>query len=182
MKKIMLSLVLVLALNTLGFAQSLSYPKTQKIDHTDNYHGTIIADPYRWLEDDNSKETAAWVEAQNKVTFDYLNTIPYRAKIKARLEQLFNYPKISAPFRRGENYYFNKNDGLQNQSVWFMQKGLTGTPELLIDPNKFAADGTSRLSAFSLSKDGKYLAYGISRGGSDWNEFHVMEIAGRKIP
>ena len=180
MKKIMLSLVLVLALNTPGFAQSLSYPKTQKIDHTDNYHGTIIADPYRWLEDDNSKETAAWVEAQNKVTFDYLNTIPYRAKIKARLEQLFNYPKISAPFRRGENYYFNKNDGLQNQSVWFMQKGLTGAPELLIDPNKFAADGTSRLSAFSLSKDGKYLAYGISRGGSDWNEFHVMEIAGRK--
>ncbi len=169
-----------LMINPSVTAQNLSYPKTAKIDHNDTYHGTVIADQYRWLEDDNSKDTAAWVEAQNKVTFDYLKTIPYRAKIKARLEQLFNYPKISAPFRRGENYFFSKNDGLQNQSVYYMQKGLTGTPEVLIDPNKFAADGTTRLVAFSLSKDGKYLGYGLSQGGSDWQEYHVMEVATRK--
>ncbi len=174
-------LVTACAFPAFAIAQGLQYPTTNKIDHTDNYHGTTVADPYRWLEDDNSKETAAWVEAQNKVTFSYLETIPYRAKIKQRLETLFNYPKISAPFRRGDMYYFTKNNGLQNQSVWFMQKGLNGTPEVLIDPNKFAADGTTRLSAFALSKDGKYLGYGISRGGSDWNEFHVMEVASRKV-
>jgi prolyl oligopeptidase len=171
----------LLVCNALVIAQRLEYPKTRKIDHTDTYHGTTVPDPYRWLEDDNSKETAAWVEAQNKVTFAYLESIPYRAKIKQRLETLYNYPKISAPFRRGEYYFFSKNDGLQNQSVYYVQKGLNGTPEVLIDPNKFSADGTSTLSAFSPSKDGKYLGYGISKGGSDWSEYHVMEIATRKV-
>ncbi len=183
MKKlnVILTCTLVMALVLPTFAQSMQYPQTRKIDHTDTYHGTVVADPYRWLEDDNAKDTAAWVEAQNKVTFSYLESIPYRAKIKQRLETLFNYPKISAPFRRGENYFFTKNDGLQNQSVHYMQKGLTGTPEVLIDPNKLSADGTSSLSAFSLSKDGKYLGYGISKGGSDWREYHVMEVATRKV-
>ncbi len=183
MKKlnVILTSTLVMALVLPTFAQSMQYPQTRKIDHTDTYHGTVVADPYRWLEDDNAKDTAAWVEAQNKVTFSYLESIPYRAKIKQRLETLFNYPKISAPFRRGENYFFTKNDGLQNQSVYYMQKGLTGTPEVLIDPNKLSADGTSSLSAFSLSKDGKYLGYGISKGGSDWSEYHVMEVATRKV-
>ena len=182
MKKLnsMLAFTLVLALVLPAFAQSMQYPQTRKIDHTDTYHGSVVPDPYRWLEDDNSKDTAAWVEAQNKVTFSYLESIPYRAKIKQRLETLYNYPKLSAPFRRGENYFFTKNDGLQNQSVYYMQKGLTGTPEVLIDPNKLSTDGTSSLSAFSLSKDGKYLGYGISRGGSDWREYHVMEVATRK--
>ena len=173
--------LLSVALVIPAFAQSLQYPKTRKMDHTDTYHGTVVADPYRWLEDDNSKDTAAWVEAQNKVTFAYLESIPYRAKIKQRLEALYNYPKISAPFRNGEYYFFSKNDGLQNQSVWYIQKGLNGTPEVLIDPNKFSADGTSVLAGFSLSKDGKYLGYGISKGGSDWRELHVMEVATRKV-
>jgi prolyl oligopeptidase len=161
--------------------QKLQYPQTRKVDHVDTYHGTQVADPYRWLEDDNSAETAAWVEAQNKVTFGYLNQIPYRAKLKARLEQLFNYPKISAPSRKGELYLFSKNDGLQNQSVLYVQKGLNGTPEVLIDPNKWSEDGTVRLGTFALSKDAKYAVVGISKSGSDWQEYQVMEVATKKM-
>jgi prolyl oligopeptidase len=157
--------------------QALQYPPTKKVDHTDTYFSTKVADPYRWLEDDNSAETAAWVEAQNKVTFRYLEQIPYREKVKQRLETLFNYPKYSAPFHKVDNYYFSKNDGLQNQSVLYIQKGLDGTPEVLIDPNKFSADGTARLGAFSISKNGRFAVVGISRSGSDWQDFQVMEIA-----
>ena len=144
------------------------YPESKKVEQVDDYFGTKVADPYRWLEDENSAETKAWVEDQNRVTFGYLDKIPYREKLKARLTQLYNYPRISAPFRRGDTYFFTKNDGLQNQSVYYIQKGVNGKPEEFLDPNKFSADGTSTLSAFSLSKDGKYLAYGISQGGSDW--------------
>src|SRR6201988_1801297 len=125
-------------------------------------------------------ETKAWVEAQNRVTFSYLDSIPYREKLKARLTQLYNYPRISAPFRRGDTYFFTKNDGLQNQSVFYIQKGVNGKPEEFLDPNKFSADGTSTLSVFQLSKDGKYLAYGISQGGSDWISLSVMEVASRQ--
>lgn len=160
--------------------ESLKYPVTRKVDHVDTYFGTKVPDPYRWLEDDTSAETAAWVEAQNRVTFGYLEKIPYRGAIKNRLENLFNYPKYSSPSRRGEYFTFSKNDGLQNQSVLYIQKGLNGTPEVLIDPNKFSADGTARLGAFSISKDGKYAAYGISKSGSDWQEYFVMEVATRK--
>jgi prolyl oligopeptidase len=163
------------------FAQSLDYPDTHKIDHVDIYHGTNVPDPYRWLEDDRSEETTKWVKAENQVTFSYLDKIPYRAQVMKRLEQLFNYPKYSAPFRRGEYFFFFKNDGLQNQSVLYIQKGLDGTPELLLDPNKFSADGTSRLGAMEVSKDGKYCAYGISTGGSDWQEGHVLDVAARKV-
>jgi prolyl oligopeptidase len=161
-------------------AQKLQYPETKRVDQIDTYFGTKVEDPYRWLEDDKAPETAQWVAAENKVTFGYLEQIPYRASVKSRLEKLFNYARYSAPFRNGDYYYYSKNDGLQNQNVFYMQKGLDGTPELLLDPNKFSADGTSRLAGFSLSKDNKYLAYGISQGGSDWNEFHVMEVATRK--
>src|SRR5262245_43694811 len=161
--------------------QPLQYPETRKVDHVDTYHGTVVADPYRWLEDDKSQETAKWVEEQNKVTFAYLEKIPYRANIKGRLEQLYNYPKISAPFRKGALYFFFKNDGLQNQSVLYVQTGLEGKPEVLIDPNKWSEDGTAQLSGFALSKDGKYAVYSVSRGGSDWREFHVMEVASRKV-
>ncbi len=177
--------ITLFALLSLQFAataqQPIQYPKTRKVDHVDTYHGVRVADPYRWLEDDNSAETAKWVEEENKVTFGYLEKIPFRTKIKDRLTQLYNYPKISAPSRRGEYFIFSKNDGLQNQSVLFIQKGLDGKPEVLIDPNKFSEDGTTRLGAFALSKDGKYAAYGISRGGSDWQEYHVMEVASRKV-
>src|ERR1044071_3812943 len=158
----------------------ISYPESKKVEQVDDYFGTKVADPYRWLEDENSPEVKAWVAAQNKITFAYLVKIPYREKLKARLTELFNYPRISAPFRRGETYFFTKNDGLQNQSVYYIQKGVNGTPEVFLDPNKFSEDGTSVLSAFSLSKDGKYLAYGISTGGSDWITMNVMEVATKR--
>ncbi|HYK87579.1 MAG TPA: prolyl oligopeptidase family serine peptidase [Acidobacteriota bacterium] len=171
---------LLIALHFTVSAERLQYPKTRKIDHTDTYFGTVVPDPYRWLEDDNSAETAQWVQEENKLTFGYLEKIPFRAKVKERLEKLYNYPKYSAPFRRGEYFFFSKNDGLQNQSVLYIQRGLEGKPEVFIDPNKFSEDGTARLSAFGLSKDGKYASYGISRSGSDWQEFYVMEVASQK--
>lgn len=165
-----------LAASDIGSA-AIVYPPTKKVDQVDDYFGTMVPDPYRWLEDETSPETAAWVESENKVTFAYLDKIAYRPQIRTRLEKLMNYPRISAPSRRGEWFFFNKNDGLQNQSVWYMQKGLNGAPTLLLDPNKFSTDGTSRLAAFSLSKDGKYLGYGVSQGGSDWSEIYVMDVA-----
>ena len=158
----------------------LVYPESKKVDVVDDYFGTKVADPYRWLEDETSADTKAWIEDQNKLTFGYLDTIPYREKLKARLTELYNYPRVSAPFRRGDTYFFTKNDGLQNQSVFYIQKGVNGTPEVFLDPNKFSADGTSVLSGFSLSKDGKYVAYGISTGGSDWTTWNVMEVESRK--
>jgi prolyl oligopeptidase len=158
----------------------LVYPPTKKGEHVDDYFGTKVPDPYRWLEDETSAQTKAWVEDQNRVTFAYLEEIPYREKLKARLTELYNYPRISAPFRRGETYFFTKNDGLQNQNVYYIQKGVNGTPEVFLDPNKFSTDGTSVLSAFSLSKDGQYVAYGISQGGSDWVTLHVMEVDSRQ--
>jgi prolyl oligopeptidase len=163
-----------------SFAQSLDYPQTRKGDQVDDYHGVKVADPYRWLEDDNSAETAKWVKAENKVTSGYLEKIPYRAQVKQRLEQLYNYPKYSAPFRKGELLFFTKNDGLQNQSVVYVQKGLEGAPDPLLDPNKLSADGTSRLGNFEVSLDGRYAAYGVSVGGSDWQEAHVIEVATKK--
>ena len=165
--------------DTKNSKSKIAYPETKKVEVVDDYFGTKVPDPYRWLEDETSPETKAWVEEQNRLTFGYLDKIPYREKLKARLTELYNYPRISAPFRRGDTYFFTRNDGLQNQSVYYIQKGVNGTPELFLDPNKFSADGTSVLSAFSLSKDGKYLAYGISQGGSDWVTLNVMEVASR---
>ncbi|WP_375447284.1 prolyl oligopeptidase family protein [uncultured Fibrella sp.] len=158
-------------------APPLTYPVTRKVDHVDNYHGTSVADPYRWLEDDRSAETAAWVKAENEVTHSFLEKIPYRKQLQDRLEKVYNYPKYSAPSRKGDYFYFSKNDGLQNQSVLYRQKGLDGTPEVVIDPNKLSADGTTRLGAFSLSKDGKYAVVGTSKGGSDWQEYQIMDLA-----
>jgi len=166
---------------TVSLGQNVDYPQTRKDDQIDDYHGTKVADPYRWLEDDNSAETAKWVEAENKVTIGYLEKIPYRAQVRARLEQLFDFPKYTAPFRKGEYFFFTKNDGLQNQNVVYVQKGLGGAPEVLIDPNKLSADGTSRLITFDVSGDGRYAAYGVSVGGSDWQEAHVIEVATKKV-
>jgi prolyl oligopeptidase len=155
----------------------MQYPQTKKVEHTDEYHGVKVQDPYRWLEDDRSAETAEWVKAENKVTFDYLDKIPYRTMLKERIEKVFNYPKYSAPSRKNEWFYFSKNDGLQNQSVLYRQKGLEGTPEIVLDPNKLSADGTTRLGAFAISKDGKYAVYYLSKGGSDWQEGYVMDLS-----
>src|SRR3712207_1708357 len=121
-------------------AQKLQYPTTKKVEQFDTYHGVRVADPYRWLEDEKSPEVAKWVEEQNKVTFAYLEKIPFRQQVRSRLERLFNYPKFGSPFRRGDYYFFSKNDGLQNQSVLYVQKGLDGTPEVLLDPNKFSPE------------------------------------------
>ncbi|MBC8042856.1 MAG: S9 family peptidase [Rhizobacter sp.] len=161
-------------------AASLTYPQTKKVDQTDDYFGTKVADPYRWLEDDTSAATAKWVEEENKVTFGYLEKIPYRQQIKTRLEKIFNYAKYSAPFKKKEYTFFYKNDGLQNQSVLYIQKG-NAAPEVLIDPNSWSADGTVRLAAFEVSADAKYAGYGISKSGSDWQEYKVMDLASRKI-
>jgi prolyl oligopeptidase len=173
-------LVTLILPTTSAESQRITYPQSRKSDQVDSYFGTSVADPYRWLEDESSAETTRWVEEQNKVTFAYLDRIPYRAAVRGRLEKLYNYAKYTAPFRKGENYIFYKNDGLQNQSVLYIQKGLDGTPEVLLDPNKFSADGTTRLAGFNLSKDGRYAAYGISSGGSDWTEYHVLEVATRR--
>ncbi|KAA6440716.1 S9 family peptidase [Dyadobacter flavalbus] len=159
-----------------GSAQQLNYPATLKIDHTDEYHGVKVPDPYRWLEDDRSDETAAWVKAQNEVTFGYLDKIPFKNRIFTDLEKAYNYPKYSAPGKKGEYFYFYKNDGLQNQSVLYRQKGLNGNPEVVLDPNKLSADGTTRLTVFSLSKNGDHAVLGFSKGGSDWQEYQIMDM------
>jgi prolyl oligopeptidase len=176
----MKKLLLVLLLTTFvvsAYAQKLVYPEARKVDHTDEYFGTKVADPYRWMEDDNSEEIKDWVKKENEVTFAYLDKIPYRDKIRARLNEIWNYPKYSAPNKAGDYYFFYKNDGLQNQSVLYIQKGINGTPELFLDPNTLSADGTSSISTTSFSKDGKYFVYGVSKAGSDWNEFFVIEVA-----
>ncbi len=155
----------------------LTYPTTTKTEQTNNYFGTNVSDPYRWLEDDKSEATKAWVTEENKVTFSYLDKIPYRKNFKEAIEKVFNYPKYSAPFRKGEWFYFYKNDGLQNQSVLYRQKGLTGAPEVVIDPNKLSKDGTTRLQVFNLCKDGTYAVVGLSEGGSDWQTYYVRDMA-----
>ena len=160
----------------------LSYPPTRKVDTVDTYFNQKITDSYRWLEDDRSAETAEWVKTQNAITYDYLSKIPFRDKIKNRLTKIWNFEKRGVPFKKGKNYFFYKNDGIQNQSVLYVQEGLTGTPRSLLDPNTLAADGTASLGDLTISKNGKYLAYTINRAGSDWSEIYVMEIeSGKKL-
>jgi prolyl oligopeptidase len=161
-------------------AERLSYPATKKVGQVDDYFGTKVADPYRWLEDDNAPDVKEWVQAENAMTFGYLGKIPYREKIKQRLTEIFNYPRYSSPFRAGEYYFFYKNDGLQNQSVCYIQKGLDGTPEVFFDPNALSPDGTVRLGIVSISRDGRYVALSRGEAGSDWSEIRVMEIATKK--
>ncbi|MFZ4464643.1 MAG: prolyl oligopeptidase family serine peptidase [Bacteroidales bacterium] len=174
-------MTLVLFSTTFGQKASLQYPEARKDTVKDSYFGAVVADPYRWLEDDNSAETAEWVKAQNTITEKYLETIPFRNDLKTRLEKIWNYPKLGVPFKKGDRYFFFKNDGLQNQSVLYMQQNLDAKAELLLDPNTLSADGTVALSDISISNDGKYMGYTISRGGSDWNEIYVMNIESRKI-
>jgi len=151
----------------------MAYPKTNKIDIADTYFGNTINDPYRWLEDDRSAETKAWVEAENKVTQNYLNRIPFRSAIKSRLETLWNYEKYTAPFKEGEYTYFYKNDGLQNQYVLYRQKDKT-KPEVFLDPNTFSKDATTSLAGIEFTKDGSMAAYQISEGGSDWRKVIIL--------
>lgn len=186
MKKAILLLSLALAVHT-TFAQStfkkggIIYPTTEKSDVKDNYFGTVVSDPYRWLEYDTAANVQEWVTAENKTTFNYLSNIPFRDQIKSRLTQIFNYARYSAPFRVGEYYFFSKNDGLQNQSVYYIQKGLNGSPEVFIDPNTLLKDGTAAVSLLGASKDHKYMAYSVAKAGSDWQEIYIMEIATKKL-
>jgi len=161
--------------------QQFNYPVTKKGNQTDEYFGTQVADPYRWLENDTSAETEAWVKAENELTFSVLNDIPFRPELRNRLEKIWDYPKYSAPFSKKEYYFFFKNDGMQNQSVLYIQKGLDGEPSMLLDPNKLSEDGTVALSGLSISNDAKYMAYSIARGGSDWNEIFVLDIESKEL-
>ncbi|MBN3881985.1 MAG: prolyl oligopeptidase family serine peptidase [Nostoc sp.] len=162
----------------------LTYPSSYKSNQVDDYHGTLVADPYRWLEDPDSEETRTWIEAQNQVTFSYLSEIPAREKIKQRLTKLWDYEKYGIPFKEGESlrdgsterYFYFKNDGLQNQSVLYTLKTLDDQPKVLLDPNKLSEDGTVALSGLSISEDGKLLAYALSSSGSDWQEWKVRDV------
>lgn len=157
-----------------------SYPESRKVDTVDTYFGTEVKDPYRWLEDDRSEETAAWVKAQNEVTFGYLEKIPFRNQIKNKLEERWNYEKIGAPFTEGDYTYYMKNDGLQNQYVVY-RKDKDGNEEVFLDPNKFSEDGTTSLASLQFTRDGKIAAYAISEGGSDWRKVIIMDVASKKI-
>ena len=173
----------VVAATVLAGDGPVKYVPTRRVDHMDEYHGVKVAAPYRWLGDDVrvSKEVAVWVKAQNKVTFDYLETIPQREAIRERLTRLWDYEKFSSPFKAGGRYYFYKNDGLQNQSVLYMIDALDEEPRMLVDPNKWSEDGTVALAGTTFSDDGKYVAYGVAEAGSDWRTWRVMEIATGKV-
>lgn len=158
-------------------AQPLAYPKTRYTDHVDTYHGVRVADPYRWLEDPDSKATEAWVKAQNKVTFSYLVKLPLRKPFEERLTKLWNYERFGSPRKRENRYFFTRNDGLQNQSVLFVSEGLDGEPRQLLDPNKLSEDGTVALAGWAPSETGRLLAYGLAASGSDWREWKVMDVA-----
>lgn len=161
----------------------LQYPVTRKVDHVDEYHGHRITDPYRWLEEPDSDESRAWVQAQNRVTFGYLERIPARSDITKRLQSLWNYERYSSPFRRGGRYFYFKNDGLQNQSVLYVQDTIDAAPRVLLDPNTWSKEGTTALSSMGFSEDGKLLAYSQSEGGSDWNTWHLLDVEkGTKLP
>lgn len=154
------------------------YPATKTVDTTDDYHGTEVADPYRWLEDDvrESDDVRQWVTEQNEVTFNYLESLPFRKQIADRLTQLWDYEKYGVPFHRGERYFFFKNDGLQNQSVLYQQDSLDSAAKVLIDPNEWASDGTVALGSLSFSPDGQLLAYSVQEAGSDWQTWKLMEV------
>jgi prolyl oligopeptidase len=172
--------IIILSSFPLMSGAQIIYPETKKVNQSDDYFGTKIDDPYRWLEHDTADDTKEWVKSQNKVTFDYLSKIPYRDLIKKQLLDLNNYPKYSSPFKVGEYYFFYKNDGLQNQSVIWYQKGLKGTPEVFLDPNTYSKEGTVAISIAGVSKNKKYMAISINKAGSDWQEIRVMEVASKK--
>lgn len=184
MKKVLILMCIVSALVSCKQENKqvveVTYPETRKVDTVDTYFGTEIKDPYRWLEDDRSDETAAWVKAQNEVTFGYLEKIPFRNQIKNKLEDLWNYEKIGAPFTEGDYTFYYKNNGLQNQSVLY-RKDKEGNEEVFLDPNQFSEDGTTSLAGLEFSKDGKTVAYAISEGGSDWRKVIIMDVDSKTI-
>jgi len=171
----------ILGLNTVMNAQQYKYPQTHKENVVDDYFGVKVSDPYRWLENDTSAQTADWVKRQQDFTNAFLRQLPYRDQIIARLKQIWNYPKFSAPSKHGDYYLIYRNDGLQNQSVLYIKKGIDGQEEVLIDPNKLSTDGTVALHNVAISKNQKYLAYTVSASGSDWQEIYIMDLKTRKV-
>ena len=181
MKKSLLILSALLSAST--FAQTMSAPPTRKSDHVDTYHGVRVADPYRWLEDDNSEETKAWVKAQNAVTDKYLASLPQREPVKKLYKELFNFEKFGTPFKEGGRYFYTRNDGLQQQAVLYMVKSLNDAPTVALDPNTLSKDGTVATTRTVVSRDGKHLAYGIASDGSDWQEWKVRDLtSGKDLP
>ena len=170
------TMVLVTVANAQSPAQPLKYPETRKTDQVDTYHGTVVADPYRWLEDDNSAETKAWVKAQNAVTDKFLEAMPQRLPVRKIYTELYNFERYGLPSKEGGRYFWSRNDGLQQQSVIYMAKSLTDKPVVAIDPNQFAADGTVALTGLKVSRDGRYLAYGKAVAGSDWQVWQVRDL------
>jgi prolyl oligopeptidase len=182
---IILFAILLPMLTTLSAAQTsaLTYPQPRRSDQVDDYHGTKVADPYRWLEDTDSAETHAWVEAENKLTFGYLEQIPYRQAIHERLTKLWNYERFTTPSQHGGRYFFQHNTGLQQQNVLLVAESLNAEPRVLFDPNTLSPDGTVALAGTAISDDGKLMAYGIATSGSDWNEWHVRDVdTGKDLP
>jgi prolyl oligopeptidase len=181
-KRMIITLLFIaaIALQSCNKPEKITYPVTRKTDQVDNYFGTKVADPYRWLEDEHSPETAKWVEAQNAVTFGYLDKIPFRQALRKRLTEIYNYPRYSSPMRAGEYYFFSKNDGLQNQAVLYVQKGLEDPPEVFVDPNRLSPDGTVRIGLIGFSRNKKYVAISRGEAGSDWIEIRIMEIATKR--
>jgi prolyl oligopeptidase len=177
MKNIIFLFILCMFIHTTVSYSQLNYPPTKKVRHSDRYFGTEVKDDYQWMEDQTNPDLKPFIAEQNKVTQDYLSKIPYREKIRNRITELVDFPKYTTPFKQGEFYYFYKNDGLQNQSVVYRQRDLNSEPEVFLDPNEFSADGTTSLQLLTFSKDNKYCVYGISKAGSDWNEFFVMDVA-----
>jgi prolyl oligopeptidase len=181
MKKLILIMAVLPTLASFGQNQKpIHYPETKKGETVDQYFDTAVADPYRWLENDRSEETAAWVEAENKVTYGYLDQIPFREALKKRMEKLWNYEKIGSPSKEGNFTYYYKNDGLQNQSVMY-RKDAVGKEETFLDPNTFSKDGTTSLGGIDFSKDGSKVAYAISEGGSDWRKVIIMDALSKKV-
>lgn len=179
---IVFGLVVLLAIATVE-AQSLKYPPTRKSNHVDVYHGTSVPDPYQWLENTESAETKAWIEAQNALTIPYLHSLPHREPLKRILTRRWNYPRYGIPFKRGRRYFYFKNDGLQNQAVLYWQPTLTGKPRVLLDPNLLSPDGTVSVSSVAVSEDGRWLAYGLSQAGSDWQQIKVRSVeTGEDLP
>ena len=158
----------------------IDYPKTKKIPIIDNYYQTSVIDNYRWLEDDKSKETNEWIKSQNEYTFNYLNNIPFKDEIKKKIKSLWNYEKITSPFKEGEYDYYYKNDGLQNQYILY-RKSKSNEEEVFLNPNKFSEDGTTSLRGVSFSKNGNLCAYSISEGGSDWRKIIIIDALSKKI-
>ncbi|MBR8720073.1 Prolyl endopeptidase [Bacteroides pyogenes] len=181
MKKTILLMSGVIVMSCTSQQKKIVYPETAKVDTVDVYFGTQVPDPYRWLENDTSAATAEWVKAQNEVTAEYLSRIPFRDKLLKRMTELADYEKIGTPFKKHGKYYFRKNDGLQNQSVYYVQDSLNGEPRVFLDPNKLSEDGTVALTGLYFSNDGKYTAYSISRSGSDWSEIFVMNTETGKL-